>query len=277
MGKRVGLVTVCLLLLAASPPPKPDNGAEDERTAKSIDSAADRIATSIRDTIKPTEKDKGCQGRKDDRQSSLCAQWEATDAAIDAANSAWLAVIFSAIGTGLLVWTLLETRTTTRRELRAYVSVEVKELRCDISTGRVSVAIKVQNHGTTPAFKTCWAGNIYVATPEQFEKDIVATKANRRGNVGRPVETVINASQYADGEINGLPDLSSDDIVKVTSGSGCLCMFCFVFYRDVFGRKRETRFAAIATDLPRPSVDNLNKMIVGQGLWTVPPFFNEAT
>jgi hypothetical protein len=65
------------------------------------------------------------------------------------------------IGTGLLLWTLSETRATARRELRAYVSVIPHSIELK-ATNIFEVHLKLHNGGSTPAHEVIHYGHVQV-------------------------------------------------------------------------------------------------------------------
>ncbi len=111
--------------------------------------------------------------------SELCAQWKAADASEQSARYALWALIVSAIGTVLLVWTLAETRATSRRELRAYVSVKVRAVQAGIIEGRgLNVTFDTVSHngGQTPAYDCVHFGTIAICRPEDAKSNLSAVK-----------------------------------------------------------------------------------------------------
>lgn len=72
--------------------------------------AASTIAAAIRETIYPVGKDEGCEKAEDRRNSDLCAQWKAADAARDAADYSLWSLLVGIFGTAAVVATLHYTR-----------------------------------------------------------------------------------------------------------------------------------------------------------------------
>lgn len=60
--------------------------------------------------VEPSKLERPCNEGGDDRESDLCAQWKAADAARDAADYTFWALILGAVGTIGLFWTLYYTR-----------------------------------------------------------------------------------------------------------------------------------------------------------------------
>lgn len=97
--------------------------------------------------------------------ADLCAQWAAVEQVAEANRMsslnlrlALVSLWATVIGTALLLWTLVETRATARRELRAYVFVAQAEIAIGIkphNAGKVVSAVAVTNSGSTPARQVC--------------------------------------------------------------------------------------------------------------------------
>lgn len=121
-------------------------------------------ASAKRETIIPRNEDRACEERQDRRQSDLCAQWKAADAARDAANYAVFGIVLSFLGTILLFVTFLETRRISRREQRAYVclSVPIAPFVDTLHDGQFR--IRAKNYGATPALKGKSEGGVFMAT-----------------------------------------------------------------------------------------------------------------
>ena len=71
------------LSLAASNPPKQAAHHNNSAPQDEITNAANTIAPAVAKAEKTPEKDRGCDQGKDARNSDLCAQWKAADAARD--------------------------------------------------------------------------------------------------------------------------------------------------------------------------------------------------
>lgn len=205
--RRIILAAVGWLILAganhaASYPPKDDQKAAASRRNAGTKQAAGTIASAVSITNQPIARDKGCDPGNDKRDSDLCAQWKAADSASDAATYAFWTVVLSAVGTGLLVWTLWETRKTTRRELRAYVDVfesgviDGSKLPAESPNfGKVGAGIIIKNSGQTPAYNLVHWAEIRVAkftdqhtlTPPTKLTNLHATTVPAGGVISKPL------------------------------------------------------------------------------------------
>ncbi|WP_188063205.1 hypothetical protein [Sphingobium sp. KCTC 72723] len=94
------------LILAASPEKQAaDRNQADAQNAST--EALRNIATAIEQANERPEPDAGCEAGKDNRQSDLCAQWKAADAAKDSADwtrrTFWLGCVGAVIGAATLI------------------------------------------------------------------------------------------------------------------------------------------------------------------------------
>ena len=163
--RSVILAITGLILTANSPPSyqnRPDNKAQS--ASQVADEGVSLLATFI-DAIKPSEKDGGCQQGQDKRQSDLCAQWKAADAARDAADYALATLLFSTVGTVLLIWTLAETRSNTRREQRAYVKIDTVREGTVVPNKFIKIPVSITNYGMTPASDGHFIASVLVRKP----------------------------------------------------------------------------------------------------------------
>lgn len=121
-----------------------------------------------------------CNNPKDGNDADLCAQWAAVEQVAESnrlngvnVRLGTLALLFTIVGTGLLIWTFMETRAVSRRELRAYVNVDVVGLADgthhpdrQLPLGVVQTAIVIKNTGQTPAHKLRHWGEIAIERME---------------------------------------------------------------------------------------------------------------
>lgn len=106
MGKALALLIVVAALAGNSPVPhdssdKHESARTEERTAIS------RNGTSLTEAKKPKQEIAPCTRGDEDRQSELCAQWKAADAAAKAAKAADDTVVIGGIGLALATFTTL--------------------------------------------------------------------------------------------------------------------------------------------------------------------------
>ena len=239
-GYRIAIIAAFgWLSLAASSPPKKsatnNNAAPQDETTK----AANTIATAVAKAEETPEKDRGCDQGKDERNSDLCAQWKAADAARDAAKYAFWSLWIGITGTVLLVWTLLETRKAAIREQRAYVRVEPAPSG-SIEAGKpVCIPMNAINYGTTPAVDLSIMSVAVVRPPDW-------NWSNEPGFDGTADQVRPRATLHPDSpflfkvEMDGrLPKPIYESIME---GRAVVFARGTILYRDVFGKKRKTTF-----------------------------------
>ena len=183
-----------------------------------------------------------CDNPQSDKDADLCAQWAAVDQVMEAnrlasvnVKLALLISVLTFIGTGFVGWTFLEGRTTSRRELRAYLFVEAIGLGAATSgptKGHPGGVIKVKNFGQTPAYRVLHYGVIDLVNsqnpaltpiPEKLE-DISATAIPSGSGI-----TAIRAIGRAMTRLE-LKNLRAGTMVLVARGR--------VEYIDTFGANR---------------------------------------
>jgi hypothetical protein len=211
------------LSLAASNPPKQAAHPGNPAPQGEITKAANTVATAIAKAEKTPEKDRGCDQGKDERNSDLCAQWKAADAARDAANYAFWALFFGVVGTGLLVWTLWETRVASRNTLRAYLAV-------DAVTATVDDGFKAQikwiNCGATPAHNIRAVLTLDIAKEPDF---------SRLGEL-EPSEIHLGAQKFFFSRDSLMPEAFGGRDAVAES----VWLYARVTYRDIFNKPRKT-------------------------------------
>ena len=232
------VIALGLALIGAGEPPKATNQTEQSDPGAQMDRAANTVATAITNANKPEEKDAGCVDQSDKRHSDLCAQWKAADAARDAANLALWTLLISTIGTGLLVWTLWETRQTSRRELRAYLSIAPEPLIGLPDNPNAQICIR--NAGTTPAHGARFSLIGRVDDPDLSEQAI--EELHKRVAATNDNEMFIAGQQEL---FRPLPILDGVDEAMLNAcreGIRWLYIVGRITYTDVFGKERHTWF-----------------------------------
>ncbi len=96
--------------MGAGEPPTSIAQSEQAKQQRKIANALNDIAASLKDAQKPSRTEMPCQTGELDRNSDLCAQWKAADAAADAAQSSrdqvsigWIGLILGAITMGAAI------------------------------------------------------------------------------------------------------------------------------------------------------------------------------
>lgn len=95
-GYRLFVLTIGLILAAASPPKNGDGQQPKQSAQPKVEQSLADMAATLREANKPSGLEKPCGEGEDSRESDLCAQWKAADAAKSSARAAWL---FGALGT----------------------------------------------------------------------------------------------------------------------------------------------------------------------------------
>lgn len=270
-----------LTLTAASPANQQSPATDKTNSATEIRETGQAIVAAIRDANKPAEHDRGCAKSDEKRQSDLCAQWKAADAAADAATYAFWSLIGTVIGTGLLVWTLAETRANSRRELRAYLSVKV--IGMDVtaySSGHYQFDFHTVAHngGSTPAYNCNHFGFVR-AMPKDFAASELRTAKpiDPKGEVGG---SVIHGGEDFTSKMTKNPAIDAAGMKALKAGDLNLYAFGVTSYVDTFGRKRRTDFCyMLETEMFNQGVSDSasrpgSKVAIE---WTVAPFHNSAT
>jgi len=219
-----------------------------------------RFPVTVKGQPKPESYQPNCKQPNSKEDADLCAQWSAVAQVTETNRLASIslqlsigALIFTIFGTGLLVWTLWETRQTARRELRAYVSIEMVGMEFTLGLGKAFAHIKLKNGGQTPAYLCCHNGNVFVRTDEEAEHDIL-----HRPHValGRAQPFTLHMNDPQGGSIYAHDPITLPDLKDVVEGDKWVYVFGTVFYRDTFGIDRQTRFCVKTDDLRLPSTDN---------------------
>jgi hypothetical protein len=92
---------VGLALIGAGEPPKQDAGPDQSNAQAGIADSLEGIASALKSMSKPDETAQPCSPENPNRNSDLCAQWKAADAAADAAD--WASWQFLLGGFGIAI------------------------------------------------------------------------------------------------------------------------------------------------------------------------------
>jgi hypothetical protein len=189
--RRYILAALACLILSAQAP-RPETQPKQAEVSNQVGKSAQTIPPPPFEPVQPVQRritERPCEPGQDNRQSELCAQWKAADAATDAAYWAWASFWLGLAGTVGLIATLYYTRkavlaaeeatkdadkaleiaarnadaaaqqvtvaqSTARHQLRAYIGVAKVTL--DVSSSnmimdRITVTVALKNFGQTPA------------------------------------------------------------------------------------------------------------------------------
>lgn len=217
--------------------------------------------------VEPPKLERACDEGKDARDSDLCAQWKAADAARDAADWTRLGIILGVFGTVGLFWTLYYTRkavlaaeeatkgaddalATANRSadasarlasiseehgqlsLRAYVSVTDIKFRAD-QPGELWAEVTIQNKGSTAALEL--QGDFTLVIVEGNSWDGPPGAFAPRG-----VKRILAAGEPLILESgNSVAPYQPKDIID---GDWTLGVVGAVGYDDIFGKSHVTNF-----------------------------------
>jgi hypothetical protein len=214
---------------APSDSPKSQQPTVEQQGRSDTDHAADTIASAIRETVESAKEDGGCQDRKDKRNSDLCAQWKAADSARDAADYAFFSLLIGIAGAGLLIWTLCETRQTTRRQLRAYLAVKPMGINVLIGSHRAIGQVVLENAGATPAFNVFLEVRMAFGDKDRsdFYVSVDPREIDRTLHPGAPMP--MGSGDYL-------------TLSKVNGAGKFIYVWGVAYYSDTFRRRRWTRF-----------------------------------
>lgn len=228
---------------------------------------ANTIAAAIAKPDEPAKEDRGCEQGDDNRKSDLCAQWKAADAAEEAADWAARSFVATIVGTGLLIWTLWETRQTSRRELRAYVDVAETgfsdgthiERPAHLVKGVISAAAVIRNSGQTPAKSIIHWSAVTICKIDEENTLVPAS------SVGIPSD---DNSLPAGGTMTAIRVMERKPTAAerrgIKAGTHAVYIYGRVTYRDVFGVSHASNYRMLwHGSLPFPANPSMTFSLEG--------------
>lgn len=242
-----------------------------------------RVPIVVKGQAEPKPYQPNCEKPQSREDSDLCAQWAGVTQVTETNRLASLGLLMgistliaTIFGSALLVWTLYETRQTARRELRAYVSVELVGFEFNVTEQKATATIRLTNGGQTPAYLCCHNGNIYAALDDVAEHDIMRRP---KVNIGRAQPFTLHMNEPQMGTIYAHDKISIPDLKEIVEGEKWLYAYGTVFYRDTFGIDRETRFCIKTDDidLRPPSSLTTGKAVARRADFLMAPFHNDST
>lgn len=147
-GYRGIIVAVAGLVLIGASPSK--QGEAQSQNAQPAEAVAEQIATASsavpEQPIAP-RPDEGCKRGQDDRQSDLCAQWKAADAAFDGSRWSFWQLVFTGVGLILGAITMAAAIAAAMYAKRAAIATEdtVEIARKTASEAGDALAIAARN------------------------------------------------------------------------------------------------------------------------------------
>ena len=170
----------------------------------------------------------------------------------------WVAIFSGALFVAtLMLWiaterSLSHARTSTERQLRAYVHPDIARMTRLEPDAPASAVVRFRNVGQTPAYDfKAWIGIAKAKWPTPFSA-LPGVAANGFGPariVGPQV-----ASDY--GVISARP-LTADEVKAIRAGECAIYVFGQAAYRDAFGASRFTNFCVEYTGAHGASPDGL--------------------
>lgn len=157
---------------------------------------------------------------------------------------------------GILQW--IETRKTSKRQLRAYVFAETSYISNIVNPSQVNLLtiqdvdlparitnpfagpvanMQIKNSGQTPAFNVCHWGNIIFA-PFPLPNNYLPTKP---GN-NKPMPCILGPGVMSS-KLYFLPNpLTPNQVSDLVNGTGAIYVYGEITYEDAFGNKHFTNY-----------------------------------
>lgn len=256
MRKALPLLFLCLV--AASSPPSPQQRQQHENAATAQNATNAQANPSAAENS--PEYTAPCGPSQDRRNSDLCAQWKAADAARDAANAAresaeynwwqlWVGVIGASglLGAlGLALHANWIARDTAKRQLRAYINTgEITASSASKDNTEWKIQIEWVNGGATPA-KTvigCLRSKIVEGDlPDDFDFPT--------GQLESGTMVLGPRAKFA----SHVPrNLTFSEMQTAAAGGSRIFVWGWIEYSDIFSRKRhrtECAFEFCIEELP---------------------------
>lgn len=238
-----------------------DDAAEQRHANYDYQPAANpRLPPAMRGQPQPHPYQPYCDNPQGKEQADLCAQWAAVEQASEANRLAsanvrltlWVMLV-SFFGTAGLIWTLVETWRTNRRELRAYVMVESvgisprkgKQFPAEVR-GIPACMITIKNSGQTPAYNLIHWGEMAVF-PMTDERELSAPEDMMR----------VHALALGPGSISTkirefARNLTPAEGKAVANGETGFFVWGRIEYEDTFGKRHFTTYRLVANRWPLP-------------------------
>lgn len=212
-----------------------EEGATQERVANSLEN----IASTYREQTERAERSpetRPCEPGYDQRDSDLCAQWKAADAANRAALFGGISIIGIAIAIGLTLQSNNIARDTAKHQLRAYVSMREIGRRPEPKEGAIThwvFQFEWTNSGQTPATDTnLMAGHAIGPGPLPADLNYVPD------DEGVATKSVIGPTL----SLYSITQIPVEDLVKAIAKGHGVYVYSAADYRDMFDQPRRTEF-----------------------------------
>lgn len=142
-----------LVLVGATPLNRKDEKTDQTEKNNRVENALEAIAVAQKEAVQPSEQERPCDQGNDNRQSDLCAQWKAADAAGESARWTFWTFIVSIFGTVGIIATIFYARSS----IIASVNAERPHVRLyrtkkqNRDDGIIVQGVNFRNYGRTPA------------------------------------------------------------------------------------------------------------------------------
>lgn len=166
------VIAACGWLILSAQAPQPKAEAENRQAAANAKQPTPPLPVRVvgpvktQESAQASEYENPCRKGSDNRDSDLCAQWKAADAARDAADYARQQLLIAAFGIAGLILTLWLTygalnatragvdlaADTAKRQLRAYISADKIQALGFRPGGQQALGVLIKNSGQTPAY-----------------------------------------------------------------------------------------------------------------------------
>ena len=187
-----------------------------------------------------------CENPQSNENSDLCAQWAAVDQVTESNRMASLNLRFAIvslwatiIGTALLLWTLIETRKTSRSELRAYLFPDACNVLVGVKVynkGQAISFIAIKNSGSTPAHKVRHWSEIKIAAATN-EGEMISPKSLDGSHQSTiPPGGAITANRLTKAKV------TRAEMAAIKNGSFFVFVYGAIEYLDVFDRPHRTDY-----------------------------------
>lgn len=199
-----------------------------------------------------------CKNPQSSRDADICAQWAAVEQASESnrlmslnTQMAVFSLLATIAATGLLIWTFKETRSTSRRELRAYIFPENVGIYCLINqipeteNGKIGSTVHIKNTGQTPAYNVKHVSHLAI-WEQADEVNLVPDSLVGAPSNSMPPGGIVTASRRMKTKITKRQQSG------LNKGKLAIYVYGRIEYTDAFGNDQFTlyKFGFAAWPLP---------------------------
>jgi len=274
---RLIILAIGLILSAAGPPANSNGQRPPEGSSSKGERSLEEIASSLREANKPSDLTRPCRAGDDNRDSDLCAQWKAADAARSAANAAWLfGLLATLVGSATLVaawaaalWakkaadhtergadeasraadaaetSIGETKRIGEAQVRCYPTATSAEIG-HTADGAAMIKVMVKNAGLSPALNVTLEARVthLINRKTHVASEIMPDSAQFEIDIpaGQEDELITSVTMKIHNDILKLPDEPFHVMVNV---------IVYIKCKDVFGCEivQADKFSAFLKDI----------------------------